>query len=91
MPPELTLDPTQLDLSDPSTMEAIMLTTQQTGSLVLFLPYYTLRYAVSAGLNGKARAILAGDGPPTGVFTGHITGKAPQARVDDNGKVVTSD
>jgi hypothetical protein len=52
---------------------------------------YKLRYAVSAGLNGKARAVLAGGGAPSGVFAGKISGKAPQARVDDNGNVVSSD
>jgi hypothetical protein len=50
---------------------------------------YRLQYAVSAGLNGKARAILASGGRPTGVFTGAISGKAPQAYVNDAGKVVT--
>jgi hypothetical protein len=50
---------------------------------------YSLRYAVSAGLNGKARAVLASGGTPTGVFTGAISGRAPQAYVDDNGNVVT--
>ena len=52
---------------------------------------YTLHYAVAAGLNGKARAVLASGGQPTGVFQGSIRGGAPQARVNDAGKVVTSD
>jgi hypothetical protein len=50
---------------------------------------YKLSYAVAAGLNGKARAILAGGGTPSGVFSGSISGKAPQAYVNDNGQVVT--
>ena len=50
---------------------------------------YKVRYAVAAGLNGKARAVLAGGGTPSGVFSGKISGKAPTAYVDDDGKVVT--
>jgi hypothetical protein len=51
-----------------------------------------LKYAVSAGLNGKARAVLAGGGRPSGEFTGVISNKAPEAKVADDGKtVVTSD
>jgi hypothetical protein len=49
---------------------------------------YTLRYAVSAGLNGKAKAVLAGGGVPRGAFTGSISNKAPQARVADDGTTV---
>jgi hypothetical protein len=53
---------------------------------------YSLKYAVAAGLNGKAKAILAGGGAPRGVFTGTISNKAPDAKVADDGKtVVTSD
>jgi len=52
---------------------------------------YSLKYAVSAGLNGKARAVLAGGGTPAGQFTGFVSSKAPQAKVADNGhSVVTS-
>jgi hypothetical protein len=50
---------------------------------------YRLRYAVAAGLNGKARAVLASGGQPTGVFSGSISGAAPQAYVNNAGKVVT--
>ena len=49
---------------------------------------YTLRYAVAAGLNGKAKAILAGGGTPHGVFTGTISSKAPNTKVADDGKTV---
>jgi hypothetical protein len=53
---------------------------------------YSLKYAVAAGLDGKARAILAGGGTPKGIFTGTISNKAPAAKVADDGKtVVTSD
>jgi hypothetical protein len=53
---------------------------------------YSLKYAIAAGLDGKARAILAGGGKPKGVFTGTISSKAPEAKVADDGKtVVTSD
>jgi hypothetical protein len=49
---------------------------------------YTLRYAVAAGLNGKAKAVLAGGGPPAGSFTGNINAKAPEAHVADDGTTV---
>src|SRR4051812_34893614 len=53
---------------------------------------YALKYAVAAGLNGKAKAILAGGGMPRGEFTGIVSNKAPDAKVADDGKtVVTSD
>jgi hypothetical protein len=51
---------------------------------------YTVRYAIAAGLNGKARAVLAGGGAPTGSFTGNVSAKAPQAHVADDGKTVVS-
>jgi hypothetical protein len=53
---------------------------------------YSLKYAVAAGLDGKAKAILAGGGTPKGEFTGRISNKAPNTKVADDGKtVVTSD
>src|SRR3954469_3939560 len=51
---------------------------------------YSLKYAIAAGLNGKAKAILAGGGPPKGEFTGTVSGKAPQAKVADDGKTVVT-
>ncbi len=51
---------------------------------------YTLKYAVAAGLNGKARAVLAGGGKPSGEFTGSISAKAPQAKVADDGHTVVT-
>jgi hypothetical protein len=49
---------------------------------------YSLKYSVAAGLNGKAKAVLAGGGAPTGEFTGTISNKAPAAKVADDGKTV---
>jgi hypothetical protein len=49
---------------------------------------YTVRYAVAAGLNGNAKAVLAGGGRPTGAFTGNVSSKAPQAHVADDGTTV---
>ena len=51
---------------------------------------YSLKYAVAAGLNGKARAILAGGGAPTGEFKGTISNKAPEAHVADDGHTVVT-
>ena len=49
---------------------------------------YSLKYAVAAGLNGKAKAVLASGGAPTGEFRGVVRAKAPQATVADDGKTV---
>jgi hypothetical protein len=51
---------------------------------------YSLKYAVAAGLNGKAQAIAAGGGIPRGEFTGTISNKAPAAKVADDGKTVVT-
>jgi hypothetical protein len=51
---------------------------------------YSLRYAVAAGLNGKAKAILAGGGNPSGKFTGTVSNTAPDAKVADDGKTVVT-
>jgi hypothetical protein len=51
---------------------------------------YALKYAVAAGLNGKARAVLAGGGAPTGEFVGTIEGKAPEAHVADDGHTIVT-
>jgi hypothetical protein len=51
---------------------------------------YTLRYAVAAGLNGKARAVVAGGATPTGAFTGNVSAKAPDAHVGADGKTVVT-
>jgi hypothetical protein len=52
---------------------------------------YRLTYKVNAGLAGKAKAVLASGERPTGEFTGSISNKAPSARVDDDGNVVSDD
>jgi hypothetical protein len=49
---------------------------------------YSLRYAVAAGLDGKAKAVLAGGGAPAGSFTGSVSSKAPEAHVADDGSTV---
>ena len=51
---------------------------------------YKINYAVAAGLNGKAKAVLAGGGTPIGRFIGNVSGKAPQAHVADDGKTVVN-
>jgi hypothetical protein len=51
---------------------------------------YSLRYAIAAGLNGKAKAVLAGGGTPRGEFTGTVSNKAPEAKVADDGKTVVT-
>ena len=50
---------------------------------------YNLSYVVSAGLDGKAKAVLAGGGAAKGRFTGEVSEKAPKARVsDEDGETV---
>ena len=49
---------------------------------------YTLDYQVDAGLTGKAKAVTAGGGPPTGSFSVRISDQPPQTRVNDQGEVV---
>ena len=51
---------------------------------------YNVKYAVSAGLDGKAKAVLAGGGLPSGAFKGRISSKAPQAHVADDGTTVVN-
>jgi hypothetical protein len=51
---------------------------------------YKVRYAVAAGLNGKAKAVLAGGGLPSGSFSGNVSSKPPQAHVADDGKTVVN-
>ncbi|HVE67103.1 MAG TPA: hypothetical protein VNB64_00845 [Solirubrobacteraceae bacterium] len=53
---------------------------------------HSIRYEVAAGLDGKAKAVLSGGGGrPVGAFTIDISGKPADARVDDDGKVVTTE
>ncbi len=51
---------------------------------------YRVRYQVAAGLNGKAKAVLADGLEPAGTFTVHITSTPPQEYVNGNGQVVTT-
>ena len=50
---------------------------------------YKLEYKVSAGLDGKARAVLeGGDEIPSGEFAGTITEEAPDARIGEDGQTI---
>lgn len=49
---------------------------------------YTLDYQVDAGLTGKAKAVTADGGPPTGSFAVKISSEPPQTRVNDQGEVI---
>jgi len=51
---------------------------------------HTVKYTVNAGLNGKAKAQLAGGGAPSGSFDVDVSDKPDQSTVDpDTGEVVT--
>jgi hypothetical protein len=50
---------------------------------------YTVNYEISAGLNGKAKAVTADGGPVKGSFVVTISTKPPRTRVNDQGQVVT--
>jgi hypothetical protein len=54
---------------------------------------YKLVWRVSAGLDGKAKAVMAdgGDEAPGGTFTGVISDAAPQTRIAEDGKTVIVD
>ena len=49
---------------------------------------YELSYTVSAGLDGKAKAVDASGEAPQGVFTGTVSDEAPQTRIADDGKTI---
>jgi len=50
---------------------------------------FNLRYRVEAGLDGKAKAVLAGGKAPTGEFTGVIEDRVFEAGVDpDGGEII---
>ncbi|MDX6650287.1 MAG: hypothetical protein QOJ97_2238 [Solirubrobacteraceae bacterium] len=52
---------------------------------------HSVKYEVAAGLDGKAKAVLAGGNQrPAGQFTIDISGKPANARVGDNGQVIVS-
>lgn len=52
---------------------------------------FKIAYRVAAGLNGKARAVRPDGGEVGGTFTGEIVGKAPKAKVADDGKTVVTE
>jgi hypothetical protein len=51
---------------------------------------HRVRYRVAAGLNGKARARLAGGGAPAGTFTVAVSAKPAGVKVSPNGDVTSS-
>ena len=51
---------------------------------------YVLAWEVAAGLNGRARAVLADDSHPHGTFAVQIDAKPQQSYVDNNGKIVNA-
>ena len=52
---------------------------------------FKIDWRVSAGLDGKAKAVSAGGGPaPSGSFSGSVSDEAPDVRVADDGKTVVS-
>lgn len=52
---------------------------------------YRLRYTVSAGLDGKAKAVNRAGDTPGGVFVGEISNEPPDSRVADDGRTVVRD
>lgn len=51
---------------------------------------YKINWTVSAGLDGKAKALEDGQ-VPQGSFSGNVSDEAPDARVADDGKTVVVD
>jgi hypothetical protein len=51
---------------------------------------HTVAWQVAAGLNGKARAVLADGSAPHGTFTVHVSAAAPQTYVNNNGQIVNA-
>ena len=49
---------------------------------------YKLSYTVSAGLDGKAKAVTEAGQPVTGVFIGTIDDEPPDSRVADDGRTI---
>ena len=53
---------------------------------------YKITWRAAAGLNGKARAVMAGGGgAPTGTFSGTVSDEAPDVRIAADGKTVVSE
>jgi len=52
---------------------------------------YKVAWRVAAGLDGKAKAVAQGGGPPpSGKFTGTISDAAPNVRVADDGHTIVN-
>jgi hypothetical protein len=51
---------------------------------------HVIAWEVAAGLNGKAKAVVAGGGLPHGTFTITVGSAPPQSYVNNNGQIVTS-
>jgi hypothetical protein len=49
---------------------------------------HAIEYEVAAGLNGKAKAVLAGGGQPHGTFKVNVSSAPQQSYVNDKGQVV---
>jgi hypothetical protein len=49
---------------------------------------YQLNYSVSAGLDGKAKAVDANGETPQGVFSGDVSDEAPQTKIAADGKTI---
>jgi hypothetical protein len=49
---------------------------------------YDVSWRLAAGLNGKAKAVAAGGGAPTGSFSGNVSRAAPKVRIANDGKTV---
>ena len=55
---------------------------------VVARPSFKIDWEVSAGLDGKAKAVLASGGRPSGQFRGRIIGEAPDARIGRDGETI---
>jgi hypothetical protein len=51
---------------------------------------YDIAWSVAAGLDGKAKAVTAGGGAPSGRFSGTVSNAAPDVRVAADGKTVVT-
>jgi hypothetical protein len=51
---------------------------------------HVIEYQVAAGLNGKAKAVLAGGGQPKGTFTVKVSNAPQQSYVNDKGEIVST-
>jgi hypothetical protein len=51
---------------------------------------HAVAWQVAAGLNGKAKAVLADGSKPRGTFVVHVSSAAPQTYVNNAGKIVNA-